>query len=181
MAFCKGARGKLSGSPNAPATMAVVSPARSDGDSFPPSLAPLCAGIVGRLGIVSPARSDGDSFPPSLAPLCAGIVGRLGIEPRTYGLKGHGDHEQLHAVNPDLILRGSFIALQVLQLAAKRDPEVLDAARKLAAIVLGDDQVRFAHNVRRSDPFAVVHAVKLAALVIARSTDAVRHGIAETK
>jgi len=75
-----------------------------------------------------------------------------------------------------LILHRSFIARQVLQLAARRDPEVLDAAQKLAAIVLGDDEVRLAQNVARSDPFAVVHAVELAALVIARSTDTVRDG-----
>jgi hypothetical protein len=108
-------------------------------------------------------------------------VGRLGIEPRTYGLKGHGDHEQLHAVNPNLILRGSFMARQVLQLAARRDPEVLEVAQRLAAIVLGSDEVRLAKNVARSGPFAVVHAVELAEFVMARSTEVVRHGIAETK
>jgi hypothetical protein len=66
--------------------------------------------------------------------------------------------------------------MQVLQLAARRDPEVLDAAQKLAAMVLGDDELRLALNVALRDPFAVVHAVELAALVIARSTDAVPPG-----
>jgi hypothetical protein len=41
--------------------------------------------------------------------------------------------------------------------------------------------VRLAQNVARSGPFAVVHAVELAEFVLARSTEAVRPHIAETK
>jgi hypothetical protein len=68
-----------------------------------------------------------------------------------------------------------------LELAARQDPEVLDVAQSLAAIVLGSDEVRLAQNVARSGPFAVVHAVVLAEFIIARSTEVVRHGIAETE
>ena len=47
--------------------------------------------------------------------------------------------------------------------------------------MLGSDEGRLAQNVARSGPFAVVHAVVLAEFIIARSTEVVRHGIAETE
>jgi hypothetical protein len=70
-------------------------------------------------------------------------VGRAGLEPATYGLKERSDHEQVRGVNPDLIPRGSFVTRRVLELAASRDPEVIEAARALAAIVLAGEDVSF--------------------------------------
>jgi hypothetical protein len=50
----------------------------------------------------------------------------------------------------------------VLELAARRDPEVLDAARGLAALVLAGDDVRLAQKVAEGGRWAIVHAVELA-------------------
>jgi hypothetical protein len=51
-----------------------------------------------------------------------------------------------------LIPSGSFIARRVLELAALRDPEVPDAARGLAAIVLAGDDVQLAQKVAEGRP-----------------------------
>jgi hypothetical protein len=96
-------------------------------------------------------------------------VGRAGLEPATYGLKGHSDHEQVRGVNPDLILSGSFVARRVLELAASRDPEVVDAAQALAAIVLAREEVRLARQIVDGGPLVVVHAVELAERIFACS------------
>jgi hypothetical protein len=86
-------------------------------------------------------------------------------EPWTYGLRGRSGPEELRGVDPDLIPSGSFVARRVLELAASRDPAVLEAARELAAIVLGRDEVRLARRVLEGGPFAVARAVDLAELV----------------
>ncbi len=98
-------------------------------------------------------------------------VGRLGIEPRTYGLKEQGDHEHIHAFNPNLILPGSFVARRVLELASNRNTQVLDMARVLAAIVLAGDEVRLAHKVAEGGPSAIVHTVELAERMLSGALD----------
>ena len=96
-------------------------------------------------------------------------VGRAGIEPATYGLKVLIDPEELRGFNPPRYPVGTFVARRVLELAASKDAGVVEAARALAAIVLAGDEVRLARKVVEGGTFAVVHAVELAELVLARS------------
>jgi hypothetical protein len=86
----------------------------------------------------------------------------MGLEPMTYGLKGHRGHEQIRGVRSDLIPSGSFVAQRVLELATRRDPEVLEAARALASIVLAGDDVRLAEKIIEGGRFTAIHAVQLA-------------------
>ena len=79
------------------------------------------------------------------------------------------DPEELRGFNPPRYLVGTYVARRVLELAASKDAGVLEAARALAAIVLASDDVRLARKVVEGGTFAVVHAVELAELVLARS------------
>jgi hypothetical protein len=96
-------------------------------------------------------------------------VGRPGLEPGTYGLKGLVGAEERRGVNPDRIPCGSFVARRVLELAASRDAEVVEAARALAEIVLASDELRLARRIVEGGPFVVVNAVELAERVLAVS------------
>jgi len=58
----------------------------------------------------------------------------------------------------------------VLELTARRDPEVLDAARGLAAIVLAGDEVRLARKIGEGGRLAIAHAVELAERLLASSS-----------
>jgi hypothetical protein len=107
------------------------------------------------------------------------LVGRPGLEPGTYGLKALNNRQELHGVNPIWILSGSFVARRVLELAASKDPAVVEAALTLAAIVLAGDEVRLANKIVEGGTFAVMHAVELAELVLTRSAALGRTGAAE--
>jgi hypothetical protein len=77
---------------------------------------------------------------------------------------------ELPALNPELILRGSF-ARRVLELAARRDPstaaEMHQAMRELALAVLSVEEVRLAREVLAGGRFAAIKAVELAEHILA--------------
>jgi hypothetical protein len=93
-------------------------------------------------------------------------VGRPGLEPGTYGLKGRSEHEERRGVTPDLIPSGSFVARRVLELAAARDPGMVEAARALAAMVLAGEDVRLARKIAEGGRLTITHAVELAERVL---------------
>jgi len=61
------------------------------------------------------------------------------------------------------------VARRVLELAASRDPAVHEAARELAAIVLGRDEVRLARRVLEGGPLAAARGVELAEMLVERA------------
>jgi len=109
------------------------------------------------------------------------LVGRAGIEPATYGLKGLVGPEDLRGVNPDRILRGSFVR-RVLRLAARHDlaeaGELHLAMRQLAVVVLAADEVRLAREVLEGGRFAIVKAVELAERLLAAEAAYRQHFVA---
>ncbi|HLK36680.1 MAG TPA: hypothetical protein VKU41_07995 [Polyangiaceae bacterium] len=62
------------------------------------------------------------------------------------------------------------MARRVLELAASKDAAVIEAARELAAIVLGREEVRLARRVLEGGPLAVARALDLAEMLIDRAS-----------